>query len=98
MGFFYCVAVSSDSTVGACWIRRPFPYECTREWKRYTEPVRFEKRTRGPTYYKKKFATPFYQSGKIKIKLELIYYFPGFNIVRMDQNKIRGKHFTQFLV
>jgi len=26
----------------ACEIRKPFPYECTREWKRCTDPVRIE--------------------------------------------------------
>lgn len=30
------------------WTRNAFPCECTHEWKSCTEPVRFEKRTRGP--------------------------------------------------
>jgi len=32
-----------------CRNRRPFPYECTHEWKRCTGHVMTDKRTRGPT-------------------------------------------------
>ncbi len=48
--FFFLVSEASpDPSAGACEIRKPFPCECTHERKRCTEPVRFEKRTRGLT-------------------------------------------------
>ena len=48
MGFSFVRRRKSPTRL-SCWIRKPFPYECNHEWKRCTEPVRFEKRTRGPT-------------------------------------------------
>jgi len=37
--------VSADKASGN---RKPFPCESTHEWKRCTEPVRFDKATAGP--------------------------------------------------
>jgi len=41
--------VSNVPTYIASGNRKPFPCECTRERKRCTEPVSFDKRTRGPS-------------------------------------------------
>jgi hypothetical protein len=42
------VTLSKQTSLLASGKRKPFPCECTHEWKRCTEPVRFDKRTRGP--------------------------------------------------
>jgi len=44
---FLFTEASKQTALLACEIRRPFPCECTHEWKRCTDPVRIEKRTRG---------------------------------------------------
>jgi len=47
--WFLIAARSEVSAYFTSWTRKPFPCECTREWKRCTEAVSFEKCTHGPS-------------------------------------------------
>jgi hypothetical protein len=79
---FNIVRPSKPTTRFTSRIRKPFPYECTHEWKRCTEPVRFEKCNHGPIF--SNWVARFF-SRKILVTTRKNIRSCLFNIVRPQQ-------------